>query len=77
MLKLRPEQKKVNPNMKATSIIQFGQNLPLAPTRVVSIAKWELKVINTDPHNHMEKSLIPVPTSQEEIMWVHPDIVKS
>jgi len=34
-------------------------------------------VINTDSHNQREKGLIPVPTPQEETMWVYPDIVES
>ena len=37
----------------------------------------ELRVINTDPHNQRGKGLIPVPTPQEETMWVHPDIIES
>ena len=32
ILKLRPEQKKVTANMTATSFIQFGRDLPPAPT---------------------------------------------
>ena len=58
--------------MTTTSLIQFGQNLPLAPTGVIPIPKGELTVINTDPHNQREKGLIPVPTPQGETMWVHP-----
>jgi len=34
-------------------------------------------MINTDPHHQQEKDLVPVPTSQGEIMWVHPDLVDS
>ena len=63
--------------MTATLLIQFRQNLPLAPTGVVPILKGELRVINIDPHNQREKGLIPVPTPQRETMWVHPDIIKS
>jgi len=63
--------------MIATSPIQFGQNLLLAPNGVVSISKEDLRVINTDPHNQREKGLIPVPTHQGEMMWVHPDIIES
>jgi len=63
--------------MTATSPIQFGRDLSLAPTRVVPIPKEELRVINTDPHNQKEKGLISIPTPQGETMWVHPDIVKS
>ena len=77
VLKFCPELKKVTANITATSPIQFGRDLPLAPTGVVHILKGELRVINTDPHNQREKGLIPVPTLQGEIMWVHPDIVKS
>jgi len=77
VLKFRPEQKKVTANMTATSPIQFGRNLPLAPTGVVPIPKEELRVINSDPHNQREKGLIPIPTPQGETMWVHPDIVES
>ena len=44
---------------------------------MVPISKGELRVINIDPHNKKEKGLIPVPTSQEEIMWVLPDLVES
>ena len=68
VLKFRPKQKKVTVNITATSPIQFERNLLLAPTGVVLIPKWELRVINTDPHNQREKSLIPIPTLQEEIM---------
>jgi len=77
VLKLRPEQKKVTANMTTTSLIQFGRDLPLAPTGVVPILKGELRVINIDPHNQKEKDLIYVPTPQGETMWVHLDIVKS
>jgi len=48
--------------MTTSSPIQFGRNLPLAPTGVVPISKGELKVIDTDPHNQKEKGLISVPT---------------
>ena len=47
VLKLR----QVTANMTATSLIQFGQNLPLVPTGVAPILKGELRVINTDPQN--------------------------
>ena len=63
--------------MTATSPIQFGRNLPLAPTGVVPIPKGELRVINTDPHNLREIGLIPVPTPQGETMWIHLDIIES
>ena len=56
-----------------TSFLQFGKQ-PLAPSGVVPIPKGELRMINTDPH-HQEKGLVPVPTPQGEIMWVHPDLV--
>jgi len=68
VLKFRPEQKKMTANMTATSPIQFGRNLPLAPTGVVPIPNGKLRVINTDSHNQSEKGLIPVPTSQGETM---------
>jgi len=29
-------------------------------------------VINTDPHNKEEKSIVPVPIPQEGIMWDSP-----
>jgi len=77
VLKLRPEQKKVTSNMTATTPLQFGRDLPLGPTGVVSISKRELRVINIDPHNKKEKGLVPVPALRGEIMWVHPDIVES
>ena len=32
-------------------------------------------MINTDSHHQQEKELIPIPTPQGEIMWVHPDLV--
>ena len=32
-------------------------------------------MVNTDPHQQQEKGLVPVPTPQGEIMWVHPDLV--
>ena len=59
VLQLRPEHKKVAANMTATSPIQFGQNLPLAPTGVVPIPKGELRVINTDPLTRRRKVLSP------------------
>ena len=34
-------------------------------------------MINTDPHHQQEKGLVPVPTPQGEIMWVHLDLVDS
>jgi len=43
--------------MTATSLTQFGQNLPLAPTGVFPIPKGELRVISTDPHSQKEKGL--------------------
>ena len=74
VLKLRPKQKKVTINM--TSFLQFG-NQPLTPAGVVSISKGKLKMINTHPHHQQEKDLVPIPTPQGEIMWVHPDLVES
>ena len=32
-------------------------------------------MVHTDPHHQQEKDLVPVPTPQGEIMWVHPDLV--
>ena len=32
-------------------------------------------MINIDPHHQQEKGLVPVPTPQGEVMWVHPDLV--
>ena len=32
-------------------------------------------MINTDPHHLQEKGLVPIPTPQGEIMWVHSDLV--
>ena len=34
-------------------------------------------MINKDPHHQQEKGLVPIPTPQGEIMWVHPDLVES
>jgi len=31
-------------------------------------------MINTDPHHQQAKGLVPIPTPQGEIMWVHPDL---
>jgi len=45
-------------------------------SRVVSVPKGELRVFNTDPHRQREKGLVPVPTPQGEIIWVHPDHVE-
>ena len=70
--RLRPEQKKMTANM--TSILQFGTRPP-TPVGVISVPKGELRVVNTDPHQQQEKGLVPVPTPQGEIMWVHPDLV--
>jgi len=74
VLKLRPEQKKVTANM--TSFLQFGNQHP-TPARVVPILKGELRMINTNPHHQQEKGLMPIPTPQGEIIWVHPDLMKS
>ena len=32
-------------------------------------------MVNTDPHQQQEKGLVPVPTPEGGIMWVHPDLV--
>jgi len=32
-------------------------------------------MINTDPHHQQEKGLVPIPTPQGEIIWVHPDLM--
>ena len=72
VLKLRPEQK-VTANMTS---LQFGRNLLLVPAGMVPIPKGELKVINADPHHKKVEGLVHVPTAHEEIMWVHPDIIK-
>jgi len=63
--------------MTAISSIQFGRDLPLAPTGVVLIPKGELRVVNTDSHKQKEKGLVHVPTPRGETMWVNPDIVES
>ena len=73
VLKLRPEQKKVTANM--TSFLQFGVQPP-TPVGVVPIPKGELKVVNIDPHHQRKKGLVPIPTHQGEIMWVHSDLVE-
>ena len=62
--------------MTTMTPLQFGWNLPSAPTRVVPIQKGELRVINADPHNKKEKGLVPVPTLQGEIMWVNLDLIE-
>ena len=77
VLKLCPEQKKVTANMTSFMPLQFGRDLPLAPTGLVPIPKGELRVINSDPHNKKKKGLVPVPAPRGEIMWVHPDIIES
>ena len=63
--------------MTAISSIQFGRDLPLAPTGVVLIPKGELRVVNTDSHKQKEKGLVHVPTPRGETMWVYPDIIES
>jgi len=73
VLKLRQKQKKVTANMMA--FLQFGGQPP-TPVGVVPIPKGELRVLNIDPHHQQEKGLVPVPTPQGEIMWVHPDLVE-
>ena len=72
VLKLRPEQKKVTSNM--TSVLQFGKQPP-TPSGVIPVPMGELRVINPDPHQQQVKGLVPVPTPQGKIMWVHPDLV--
>ena len=74
VLKLCPEQKKMTANM--TSFLQFGKQPP-KPAGVVPILKGELRVINTDLHHQQEKGLVPVPTRQGEIIWVHPNHIES
>jgi len=73
VLKLRPDQKKVTTNMTSFSSVQGPAS---NASRVVFILKGELKVLNTDPHQQRVKGLVPVPTPQGEIMWVHPDLVE-
>jgi len=73
VLKLCLEQKKVTANM--TSFLQFGV-YPPTPAGVVPIPKGELRVLNIDPHHQQQKGLVPVPTPQGEIIWVHPDLVE-
>jgi len=73
VLKLSPEQKKVTANM--TSFLQF-RNQPSTPVGAVPIPKGELKMINIDPHHQQKKGLVPIPTPQGEIMWVHYDLVE-
>ena len=58
-----------------TPFLQLGVQPP-TPVGVVPIPKGELWVLNIDPHHQREKGLIPVPTPQGEIMWVHPDLVE-
>ena len=72
VLKLRPEQKHRAANM--TSALHFGTRPPM-PVGVISVPKGELRVVNTDPHQQQEKGLVPVPTPEGGIMWVHPDLV--
>jgi len=74
VLKLCPEQKKVTVNMTS---LQFDKELPSVLAGVIFIPKRELRLINIDPHNKKEKGLVPVPTPRGEIMWVHPDNIKS
>ena len=57
-----------------TSFLQFGRQPP-TPSGVVPIPKGELRMINIDPHHQREKGLVPVPTPQGKVMWVHPDLV--
>jgi len=57
------------------SFLQFGVQPP-TPDGVISIPKGELRVVNKDPHHQWEKGLIPIPTPQEEIIWVHPDLME-
>ena len=76
-LKLCPEQKKLTANMTTTTPPPFGWDLPSAATGVILILKGKLRVINIDPHNKKEKGIIPVPTPQRGIMWVHPDLIES
>ena len=59
-----------------TSFLQFGDQPP-TPAGVVPIPKGELRMINIDPHHQQEKGLVPVPSLQGGIMWVHPDLVEA
>jgi len=74
VLKLLPEQKKVTANM--TLFLQFRVQPPTL-AGVVPILKGELRVFDIDPHHQQEKGLVSIPTPQGEIMWVHPNLVKS
>jgi len=68
VLKLRAEKKMVTANMTSLMPLQFGRDLPLAPTGMVHILKGELRVIYTYPHNKKEKGHVPIPATCEEIM---------
>ena len=57
-----------------TSFLQFGRQPP-TPSGVVPIPKGELRMINIDLHHQQEKGLVPVPTPQREVMWVHSNLV--
>ena len=61
--------------MTSIEPVQFGWDLPPAPTGVVLILKGELRVINTDSYNKKEKVLVPIPTPQRGVMRVHPDLI--
>ena len=46
------------------------------PAGVIPIPEEKLRLLNIDPHHQQEKGLMPVPTPQGEIMWVHSDLIE-
>ena len=74
VLTLKSEQKKVIANMVT---LNFKTNLKttvqggLAP-----VPKARLDVVNPMVEKQRANGLVPMMTKSEEIMWVHPDIVK-
>ena len=74
VLTLKSEQKKVTTNMVT---LNFGTFPKLTvQDRLAHIPKARLDVINSMAEEQEAKSLVPIMTKSEEIMWVHPDIVK-
>jgi len=74
VLTLKSEQMKVTANM---ATLNFGTFLKMTvQDGVTPVSKIRLDVINLMAEVQKDKGLVSMMTKSEEIMWVHPDIIK-